>query len=92
MRRWKKAIRHLAVNVLELPGDLVHGVPRTIMTGDMQLSIENHRGVDLFTDSLLRLKLPEGKLEIAGQQLVIRTILKDEVQVEGIIQRVEFIK
>lgn len=92
MRRWKKKIRNLAVNVLDLPDDLVHGVPRMILTGDLQLLIENHKGVDLFTSELLRLKLAEGKLEVAGLNLVIRSILIDEVQIEGVIHRIEFVK
>ena len=92
MLRWKKSIRKLAVNVLDLPEDLVHRVPRLIMTGDMQLSIENHKGVDLFTSELLRLRLDTGKLEIAGRDLSIRNILKDEVQVDGVIERIQFIR
>ena len=92
MRRWRRRIRNLAVNVLDLPEDLVHGVPRMTLIGDLQLSIENHKGVDLFNSELLRLKLTEGKLEVAGKDLVIRTILKDEVQIEGTIYRVEFIR
>ena len=92
MRRWRKTIRNFAVNVLELPQDLVLDVPRLTLMGNMQLSIENHKGVELFSSDLLRLKLSEGKLEIAGNQLSIRSILKDEVQVEGTILRIEFIK
>lgn len=91
MRQWKKKFRRLAVNVLDLPEDLVQGVPRIIVTGDMRLSVENHRGVDLFTSELLRLKLEEGKLEIAGRELVILGILRDEVQVEGRIERIQFV-
>jgi sporulation protein YqfC len=92
MRRWKKAIRNMAVNVLDLPQDLVLDVPRLTLLGNVQLSIENHRGVDLFNSDLLRLKLSDGKLEVAGHDLVIRTILKDEVQIEGTIIRVEFVQ
>lgn len=92
MRQWRKKIRDLAVNALDLPEDLVHGVPRMILTGDMRLSIENHRGVDLFTSELLRLRLEEGKLEVAGQNLVIRSILREEVEIEGTIERIQFVK
>lgn len=92
MRRWRKKIRDLAVSALDLPEDLVHGVPRMILTGDMRLAVERHQGVDLFSGELLRLKLEEGKLEIAGQGLVIRTIGRDEVQVEGKIERIQFVK
>lgn len=91
MGQWTKKIRRLAGNVLDLPEDLVQGVPRMILTGDRRLSVENHRGVDLFTSELLRLKLEEGKLEIAGEQLVILSILRDEVQIEGRIERIQFV-
>lgn len=92
MRRLRHKIRNLAASALDLPEDLVHGVPRMVVTGKMRLSIENHRGVDLFTSELLRLKLEEGRLEVAGQNLVIRSILRDEVQIEGLIERIQFVE
>lgn len=91
MRHWSGKIRDLAGRALDLPEDLVHGVPRVVLTGDLRLSVENHRGVDLFTSERLRLKLDKGKLEIAGRDLVIRTIGRDEVQIEGAIERIQFV-
>lgn len=91
MGQWTKKIRRLAGHVLDLPEDLTQGVPRMILTGDRRLSVENHRGVDLFTSEVLRLKLEEGKLEIAGDRLVILSIVPDEVQIEGRIAQIRFV-
>ncbi len=91
MRGWRKKIRSLAVNMLDMPQDLVLDVPRVTMMGRLQLTIENHRGVHLFRDDLLRLQLAEGMLEVEGQDLIIHRIMKDEVQIEGHIRRVEFV-
>jgi sporulation protein YqfC len=92
MRRWRKNIRKLAVNIMDLPQDLLFDMPRITMIGNVQITIENHRGLDLFSDQLLRLRFEGGALEVAGENLVIHNILMNEVFIEGTIQRVEYIK
>lgn len=92
MRRWRKNIRNLAVTVMDLPQDLIFDMPRITIIGNAQITIENHRGLELFSSQLLRLRIEGGALEIAGENLVIRNILKNEVLIEGTIQRVEYIK
>lgn len=92
MRRWRKNIRKLAVTVMDLPQDLIFDMPRITIIGNTQITIDNHRGLDLFSSQLLRLRIEGGALEIAGENLVIRNILKNEVLIEGTIQRVEYIK
>lgn len=91
MRRLPKSIRNLAVTIMDLPQDLLFDMPRITMVGNVQITVENHRGLDLFSDKLLRLRFQGGALEIAGENLVIHNILKNEVFIEGIIQKVEYI-
>jgi sporulation protein YqfC len=91
MREWNKKIRRLAAAALDLPEYAVLRVPRLVLTGDRRLTVENHRGVDLFADGLLRLKLEDGGLEIAGDGLCIRHIGRDEVQIEGRIREIRFV-
>jgi len=90
-RHWTKAIRRKAGELLDLPPDLVLGLPRIIMIGNRQLTIENHRGVDHFGSGQLRLKLDDGKLELSGEDLVIRAIWKNEVLVEGVIREIRYV-
>jgi len=92
MRQWRKSIRNLAVSIMDLPQDLIFDMPRITMIGNAQITIENHRGLDLFSSQLLRLRFDGGALEIAGENLVIRNILKNEVFIEGTIQKVEYTK
>ena len=92
MRRWRKSIRNLAVNIMDLPQDLVFNMPRMTMIGNSQLTIENHRGLDLFSNQLLRLRFEGGAIEISGENLIIRSMLKNEVLIEGVIQKVEYVK
>lgn len=87
-----KRLRKLTAQFLDLPKDVVFDIPRMTMIGNMQLYIENHRGVKEFSDRMLKLQLTTGCVEIIGQQLVIRTILTEEVMVEGLIEQVKYIQ
>lgn len=66
-------------------------MPRITMIGQLQMYIENHRGVLWFSNQELRLLLTKGQLLIRGQNLVIRAILPEEVLVEGIVDQVVFL-
>ncbi len=87
-----KSLRKFAAQFLDLPKDVVFDIPRMTMIGNMQLYIENHRGVKQFSDRMLKLQLTTGSVEIIGQQLVIRAILTEEVMIEGIIEQVKYIQ
>jgi sporulation protein YqfC len=92
MRRFTRKWSQLTAKVLDLPQDVVQDLPRITMIGNVQLYIENHRGVLHFSSDLLRLELTKGKLEVSGKELVIRAILPEEVFIEGIIDGIKHIK
>jgi sporulation protein YqfC len=77
--------------MLDLPQDVIFDLPRVTMIGNMQLYIENHRGVLHFSDSYLKLALTHGNIEIYGKQLSIRAILAEEVFVEGFIDEIKYV-
>lgn len=91
MRRFRKKINHWTTKVLDIPPDITMDLPRVTMIGNMRLYIENHRGVLHFSDRMLKLALSTGQLEIHGSDLTIRTIMSEEVLVEGAIQELKYI-
>jgi sporulation protein YqfC len=91
MRRFTRKWSQFTAKVLDLPQDVVQDLPRMTMIGNVQLYIENHRGVLHFTSNLLQLQLTKGRLEVHGQQLVIRAILPEEVFIEGIIAGIQYL-
>ncbi len=91
MRGLKGKLHKLTANLFDLPKDLVFDLPRMTMIGNVQLYIENHRGVLHFSNERLRLQLAKGELEVLGQELTLRTILPEEVFVEGVIHGVKYI-
>jgi sporulation protein YqfC len=66
-------------------------LPRMTMIGNVQLYIENHRGVQHFSSDVLKLALGKGRLEVYGKELVIRAIMSEEVFIEGIIHDIKYI-
>lgn len=92
MQYFSQKIRKFTSDFLDLPKDVVLDIPRITMIGNLQLYIENHRGVIDFSENNLRLKLSVGELNIRGEQLVIRTILPDEVFIEGIIGDIQYLQ
>jgi sporulation protein YqfC len=56
------------------------------MIGQLHIYVENHRGLLAFSDKEIRLLLSKGQLLIKGQSFTIKTILPEEVLLEGKIE------
>lgn len=83
-------VRGFMTDVLELPKDLVLNLPRMTMVGNIQLTLENHRGILLYTDQRIRVAVEKGEVEVLGQKLTIRSIFPDEIIVDGLITGVAY--
>ncbi|AXN37566.1 sporulation protein YqfC [Peribacillus sp. NPDC060186] len=90
-RNWGKKMKQLMTKTMDLPQDVMMDLPRITMIGQLHIYIENHRGLLAFTDSEVRLMLKNGQLLIKGTAFVIKTILPEEIMLEGKIDKVYFI-
>ncbi|MEI7026694.1 sporulation protein YqfC [Paenibacillus sp. y28] len=91
MRRLTRKLNTWTSKWLDLPQDVLYDMPRYTLIGNRQLVVENHSGLLHFSETELILQLAEGRLEITGEQLVIRSILTAELLVEGRIDQLRFI-
>ncbi|MBP2241671.1 sporulation protein YqfC [Cytobacillus eiseniae] len=76
---------------LELPQDVMMDLPRITMVGQIHIYIENHKGLISFSDKELRLLLKQGQLLIKGNSFVIKTILPEEILLEGQVDQVTYL-
>ncbi|MBM7620310.1 sporulation protein YqfC [Sutcliffiella sp. NPDC057660] len=76
---------------MELPADVMMDLPRITMIGQIHIYIENHRGLLTFSDTEIRLLLKQGQLLVKGDSFVIRTILPEEILLEGKISQVLYL-
>ena len=88
---WSQQLKQLIVKRMDLPEDVMMDLPRITMIGQIHIYIENHRGLLGFTDKEVRLMLKHGQLLIKGSSFVIKTILPEEILLEGKIEQVLFI-
>lgn len=84
-------VRRWMTDKMELPADVTMNLPRITMIGQLHIYIENHRGVLKFTSAELRLLLEQGQLIVKGSNFVIKTILPEELLLEGTIEQVIYI-
>jgi len=86
--RIKSFVRSLSES-LEMPQDVVLDVPRVTLIGNVQVQIGNHKGVLEYTPTRIRIRTRDGILVVEGKRLKIGSIFRDEVVVEGRIERLD---
>ncbi|HYK71863.1 MAG TPA: sporulation protein YqfC [Pseudoneobacillus sp.] len=84
-------VRRWMTEKMDLPQDVMMDLPRITMIGQIHIYIENHRGLLAFSDRELRLLLKQGQLLVKGKGFVIKTILPEEILLEGKIDQVLYI-
>jgi len=90
-KKWSRLLQNLMTNTMQLPQDVMMDLPRITMIGQIHIYIENHRGLLTFSDREVRLLLKQGQLLIKGKSFVIKTILPEEILLEGKIDAVSYL-
>ena len=78
------------LNKLQLPKDITMNLPRVTMIGQLHIYIENYKSLLHFTNNEVRIEITEGELLIQGNDLVIKTMLREELLIEGTINHIQF--
>ncbi|NEU32362.1 sporulation protein YqfC [bacterium LRH843] len=91
MKKMRQQMVNWLTKQMQLPADVMLDLPRITMIGQLHIYIENHRGVLRFSNQELRLLLKNGQLLIKGDYFVIKTILPEELLLEGRIDQVLYI-
>ena len=82
---------HNLVEKLELPQDIVLGVPILTMQGNTELLIENHRGLLQYDTDEIRVRTKTFTVQIEGKELNIQEYRKDLLIIRGKIERMQFL-
>ena len=88
MQREVRFGRKLA-EFLEIPQDIVLDLPRLTLVGNIEVTLENHRGIIEYSSERLRVALPQGELVISGAELVLVSLAQEEVVIRGRIKSLE---
>lgn len=82
---------HNLVEKLELPQDIVLGVPILTMQGNAELMIENHRGLLQYDSDQIRVRTKTFAVQVEGKELSIQEYRKELLIIRGKIERIQFL-
>lgn len=68
---------------LDLPRDVVLNIPKITILGDNEITIENHKGIVLFEDKVIKVNSNVGLISIIGQNFKILFIGGSTVTISG---------
>ena len=77
-------------DVVNIPKDVILGVPLIRMTGQEEFYIENYRGILEYTDTTIRIQTKIGQIHLYGKELEILYYTNDEMKVVGLIDKLEY--
>jgi sporulation protein YqfC len=88
--RNKKNLLDRAVETLDLPGEVLAGMPKLTVTGNRKLHIECHKGILEYDSSLIAVNSGVAILKIRGEGLDIISMSADEILIKGFFTSIEF--
>ncbi len=79
------------IDFMDLPSDIIFELPRITVVGNLEILVENHKGIQKYTSEQICLRIKGGVMSVNGRKLAIKTIEKDYIELEGIIDRIQFL-
>ena len=90
MKTKKDNIKNVVSEILELPKDIMLGLPKMTMIGKMELHIENHKGIIEYSKEIIRINTSQGILKITGKKMSIKNIVTEELTITGELISLEY--
>lgn len=84
-------LKNRMAEAANMPKDVVLGVPIVTLTGQIEVDVENYRGIIEYTDVLIRIKTKNGQIKITGKKLQIAYYTNDEMKITGRVEAVEYL-
>ena len=86
----KHFLKNRVSDAVNIPKDVILGVPLFRLIGREEFYIENYRGILEYTDTLIRIQTKIGQVQLSGFKLEIVYYTNDEMKVVGRIDKLEF--
>lgn len=90
MKEMKHSLKYKVAELTEAPKDVVMGLPVLTVTGQVELCLENYRGILEYTDTVIRIQTKSGQIKVSGKKLQVAYYTNDEMKVNGCIDSVEY--
>ncbi|WP_392486598.1 sporulation protein YqfC [Haloimpatiens sp. FM7315] len=75
--------KEIIAGKLDLPRDVVLNLPKITIIGDNEITIENHKGIVLFEDKVIKINSSIGVISIEGRNFEIFFIGGNTITLSG---------
>ncbi|MCK8815925.1 sporulation protein YqfC [Natroniella sulfidigena] len=86
----KEEVKAKITEMFNLPQDVVLNLPRLVLIGNLDLLIENHRGIIYYSPELIKVRIYHGLILIEGSELLIEELDKDTIVINGVLNDFSF--
>ncbi len=83
-------VKEKLADKLEIPKDIVLNMPKLIVIGNEEITIENHQGILQFCDDFIKIKCCYGNMYVHGYNLEILFISGKTIVLGGKFKSVEY--
>lgn len=85
----KKDITNAVGEKFSIPTETLGEIPLILLRGKRSVSIENHRGITEYTDTVVQIEVKRGAVRVVGFGLSIVQMTRKCVEIRGTIRAVE---
>ncbi|MBO0524346.1 sporulation protein YqfC [Clostridium botulinum] len=82
--------REAVAEKLDLPRDIILNQPKIIVTGNEEITIENHRGVVVFEEKVVKINSGSGLISIYGKDFEILFMGGSTITLGGKFKSIEY--
>ena len=90
LKKDKGGFKGIISDLFELPREVMLDLPRLTLVGNLQIYLENHRGVIAYDEKTVRIGVTGGELIIRGENLQIKNLIAEELLIKGTIEGLEY--
>lgn len=82
--------KEFVVDKLQIPREIVFDVPRIVVTGNSEITIENHKGIITFDKKTIKINSKLGPIKIVGENFEILFIGGSTITISGKFSGIEY--
>ena len=82
--------KELLLNKLDFPSDISLDLPKIIVIGDKEITIENHKGIIFFETNMVKINSRIGAIVIQGKDFKILFIAETSITISGVFNGISY--
>ena len=83
-------LRSRIADAAGVPRELLLSLPVLTATGRQEIRVENYRGIQEYTQELIRINTRSGQIRLTGKRLSIEYYTNTEMKITGLISSIEY--